>query len=131
MICSFCHREFDDGLTECPYCHYMVQIEPSTLSREERDSFEGMTIETDGTVSGGGYRERGGEDYSEDRTEGSDMRSEQGSGIHVFRFGSSLLFWVVGLLILLAAVFFLLPAFLLGAVVFSVVVFIIRLFNGF
>ena len=27
MLCEFCRHEFDDSLTECPYCHKKVDIE--------------------------------------------------------------------------------------------------------
>jgi hypothetical protein len=50
MLCKFCHREFEDGLSECPYCHYVVDVEAQTLTKDERDTFSGVTIEQDGTV---------------------------------------------------------------------------------
>ena len=50
MLCEFCRHEFDDSLTECPYCHKKVDIEAKSLTREERDNFAGTTIEMEGTV---------------------------------------------------------------------------------
>ena len=49
MLCEFCRHEFDDGLTECPYCHKKVDIEAKSLTREERDNFAGTTIEMEGS----------------------------------------------------------------------------------
>lgn len=62
MVCSFCHHEFDEALTECPYCHRIVEKDAHSLTVEERESFDGATIEVDGTVCGGeGDRARSGE----------------------------------------------------------------------
>ena len=41
MLCKFCQHDFDDSLTECPYCHKQVDFEPKSLTREERDNFVG------------------------------------------------------------------------------------------
>jgi len=48
MLCKFCQHEFDDSLTECPYCRKQVDFEPKSLTREERDNFVGTTIEMEG-----------------------------------------------------------------------------------
>ena len=58
MLCEFCRHEFDDNLTECPYCHKMVDIEAKSLTREERDSFDGTTIEMEGSGGEEGYTKR-------------------------------------------------------------------------
>ena len=58
MLCEFCQHEFDDSLTECPYCHKKVDIEAKSLTREERDSFDGTTIEMEGSGGEEGYTRR-------------------------------------------------------------------------
>ena len=45
MKCGFCGREVDKGITECPYCHYRFTLDTQVLSPEERDTFEGVTID--------------------------------------------------------------------------------------
>ena len=42
MLCKFCQHEFDARLTECPYCHRLVEVEAQPLTREERDNFSGL-----------------------------------------------------------------------------------------
>lgn len=34
MLCKFCQHDFDDSLTECPYCHKQVDFEPKSLTRK-------------------------------------------------------------------------------------------------
>ena len=58
MLCKFCQHEFDDSLTECPYCHKQVDFEPKSLTREERDNFAGTTIEMEGNPGEEGYTKR-------------------------------------------------------------------------
>lgn len=50
MLCNFCGREVHNGASECPYCHYVFVREVTILTDEERDTFEGTTIEDDGRV---------------------------------------------------------------------------------
>ena len=50
MKCDFCGHEVDKGTVECPYCHYRFKIDAQVLSPEERDTFEGVTID-EGAVS--------------------------------------------------------------------------------
>ena len=133
MLCKFCQHEFEDHLTECPYCHRLVEIETQPLSREERDSFSGATIEADGSVREGDTPRSGNggssayEGYGAERKGGA-----EGSRIHVYHTGG-LLTWCIIALVLIGLVFFLLPAFLFiavaGAVVGAVVLFFLRLFQ--
>ena len=58
MLCEFCKHDFDDSLTECPYCHKRVDIEAKSLTREERDNFAGTTIEMEGSSGEDGYTKR-------------------------------------------------------------------------
>ena len=51
MKCDFCGREVNSGTTECPYCHYQFKIDAKVLSPNERDTFDGVTIEEDGSSS--------------------------------------------------------------------------------
>ena len=58
MICKHCGLEYPDDMDACPGCGAPNDdVEAQVLSEEERDSFEGMTIET-GTDDGpgGDYR---------------------------------------------------------------------------
>ena len=65
MKCGFCGREVDKGALECPYCHYRFEVDAQVLTPNERDTFEGVTIEEDGStvdnksVSQGGYEQGG------------------------------------------------------------------------
>ena len=45
MKCDFCGHEVAPGTVECPYCHYQFKIDAQVLSPEERDTFEGVTID--------------------------------------------------------------------------------------
>lgn len=124
MICKFCQREFEDGLSECPYCHCVVEVEPQTLTRDERDTFAGVTIEQDGTVREGARPEQTEADagYTEE------TEQEQPQGLHVFHIGSSLLWLGLILLFILGLILTFLPAFIVIAAVISLVVFVGRLF---
>lgn len=132
MLCKFCQHEFDDRLTECPYCHRLVEVEAQQLTREERDSFNGATIEADGTIHEGdrdaaGERQRNGYES----TNGTETTAGR-SGIHIYRAGG-LMTWLIIALVLIGIVFFVLPAFIFiavaGAVVGAVVLFFLRLFQ--
>ncbi|MBR1512030.1 MAG: hypothetical protein IJ625_05175 [Acidaminococcaceae bacterium] len=140
MVCKFCQHEFDDSLTECPYCHKQVDFEPKSLTREERDSFSGTTIDIDdpGSRQHSGdsqyqdkydYQDRG--DYQRaDRPYGS---TENPSGFKVYRLGGSLITWIIFALIVLGIIFFVLPAFLfvgvIGAAAVAIIIFLSRLFQ--
>ena len=47
MKCSFCGKELERGTQECPYCHCSIEAEVQVLRPEERDTFDGVTIEQD------------------------------------------------------------------------------------
>ena len=58
MKCDFCGHEVASGTVECPYCHYQFKIDAQVLSPEERDTFEGVTIdESAGTEENKSARE--------------------------------------------------------------------------
>ena len=50
MKCGFCGREVEKGVLECPYCHYRFEVDAQVLTPDERDTFEGVTIEQDGST---------------------------------------------------------------------------------
>lgn len=123
MKCSFCGRELDSGIQECPYCHRRVEAEVQVLRPEERDTFDGVTIEQDESTGGG---TRVGDAREERRT------YEQNAGpqikVQSFGCGSSILMTLLILGGILAVIFFLLPTFLIFAAIGAVVIFIMRLF---
>lgn len=128
MICKFCHREFEDGMSECPYCHYVVETTAKVLSQDERDTFEGVTIETDGSIHDSNVRrEEQGQDAEEETREAQEESGSQG-GFHLFNLSSSLLWGGLVLLIilgvvlttLLAAAIYFLPVIIIGVLVYFV-----------
>lgn len=142
MLCEFCRHEFDDSLTECPYCHKMVDFEAKSLTREERDNFAGATIEVEGSSGEGDYTKRA--EYQEkdsyyqqddafQRTDRPYADNRESSGFKVYRMGSGLLTWIIFALIVLGIIFFLLPAFLfvgiIAAVVGAILIFLSRIFQ--
>ena len=144
MVCTFCRHEFDDSLSECPYCHKVVDIEAKSLTREERDSFNGATIEMEGSGGEEGYSTRA--EYQEkdsyrqqddfrraDRPYDSEYESKRNSSpFKVYRLGGGLLTWIIFALIVLGVIFFVLPTFLflgiVGAVVGAIIILLSRLF---
>ena len=139
MLCSFCHHEFDDSLTECPYCHRIVEKEAKSLTVEERESFEGATIEVDGTVHGGTDTGSGGArtgEYQEDFDGGPSERADgRESDMHSSRFHSfhvgGFLFWAILAVVAVLVIFLVLPAFFLFALVAAAVFILYQFLSGF
>ena len=141
MLCEFCRYEFDDSLTECPYCHKKVDIEAKSLTREERDSFDGTTIEMEGSAGEEGYTRRAEYQERDSYRQDDDFRradspyedNRDPSGFKVYRLGGGLLTWIIFALIVLGIIFFILPAFLfvgiVGAVAGAIIIFLTRLFQ--
>lgn len=130
MQCDFCKREVPQGTTECPYCHYRFNIDAQVLSPQERDTFEGVTIEEDGSTVDQSRVERSG---SADNGYGQQGSSGQQNvpprvKVHTFGCGSGLLVTLLILGGILALFFFLLPTFIVFAAIGAVVVFVLRLF---
>jgi len=126
MQCGFCGREVPKGAAECPYCHYRMEIDPEVLRPQERDAFEGTTIEEDGTAT----------DTTQISTNAQEQerahRAEQGAPeikVHTFGCGSGMLMTLLILGGILALFFFLLPTFVVFAAIGAVIVFIMRLFS--
>ena len=135
MKCEFCGKEVAQGVTECPYCHYQFKIDAQVLSPDERDTFDGVTIEEDGsTVDHGADKDGGGEAYRQGQPEAYDRQDGYGRQqapkvqVHTYGCGSGLLMTLLILGGILALFFFLLPTFIVFAAVGAVVVFLLRLF---
>ena len=130
MKCDFCGREVNPGTAECPYCHYQFKVDAKVLSPKERDTFDGVTIEEDGSSSSSASpkneREQKQESYENEAYRG--QRFNNGIKVHQFGCGSGILMTLLILGGILALFFFLLPTFLIFAAVGAVVVFILRLF---
>ncbi|WP_299449400.1 hypothetical protein [uncultured Phascolarctobacterium sp.] len=133
MKCGFCGREVDKGVVECPYCHYRFEIDAQVLSPNERDTFEGVTIEEDGTTTDNkNVKDNNDRQYRESNYsyQGYNRQGKQQPNIkvHSFGCGSSILMTLLILGGVLTLVFFLLPTFIVFAAIGAVVVFILRLF---
>ncbi len=129
MKCDFCGREVSPGTLECPYCHYQFKIDATMLTPDERDAFEGVTIEEDGNTS-------------ENRNPGRESSGGEGSGrgyyerknvppnIKVYPIGCGSGIGMTLLILggILALFFFLLPTFIVFAAIGAVIVFVLRLF---
>ena len=134
MICGFCGREVDKGVLECPYCHYRFEVDAQVLTPNERDTFDGVTIEEDGsTVDNKNVAQGADSGYSQgsySQGNGYGKSGQQGPQIkvHSFGCGSGLLMTLLIVGGILALFFFLLPTFIVFAAIGAVVVFILRLF---
>ena len=128
MKCDFCGREVEERLTECPYCHYQLKKETQVLSPDERDTFEGITIEEDGSTSSSDKTTRADDSYRR----GYDSSSQAGPQPHfkvkTVNISSGILMTLLIIGGILALFFFLLPAFLIFAAVGAVIVFLLKLF---
>ena len=99
MICKKCGFEYIDGLKECPNCQEPNEpIEAKVLTKDERDTFAGITIEEANTEKEKIFRVY---DTDEER------EKNRSSHIHVktFGLGSSWL-WILLFLVVLAGLFF-------------------------
>ena len=139
MRCGFCGREVEKGVLECPYCHYRFEVDAQVLTPDERDTFDGVTIEEDGSTvdnknvangqdygRGSGYGQTRG--YENGGYGGQQHQQAPGIKVHTFGCGSSILMTLLILGGILALFFFLLPTFIVFAAIGAVVVFILRLF---
>lgn len=122
MKCDFCGHEVAPGTVECPYCHYQFKIDAQVLSPEERDTFEGVTIdESAGTEENKSAREGAVYDSGADAYNERQQQVPPNIKVHTFGCGSGIV----------AVIFFLLPTFIVFAAVGAIVLFIMRLFMGF
>lgn len=104
MKCSFCGKELERGTQECPYCHCRIEAEVQVLRPEERDTFDGVTIEQDGNSESGTRVE---DAKAERRTYGQSTAGPQ-IRVHSFGCGSGILMTllILGDLLLFAAYIF-------------------------
>lgn len=115
---------------ECPYCHYQFKIDAQVLSPEERDTFEGVTIdESAGTEETKSARE--GAVYDSGADAYNERQQQVPPNIKVHTFGCGILITFLILCGIVAVIFFLLPTFIVFAAVGAIVLFIMRLFMGF
>ena len=130
MRCEFCGREVENTVVECPYCHYQFKREAQVLNPNERDSFEGVTIEEDGsTNSKTKYQYQTKDEYTRyDQTKQQRTTANPQFKVHTMGCSSGLLMTLLILGGILALFFFLLPTFIIFAAIGAVVVFFLRLF---
>lgn len=103
MQCPFCKREVPAGTAECPYCHYQFVVDAEVLSSDERDSFAGVTIEEDGSTSGGA------EEGADTRVEYQEEPQQNPGGFRMQTFGGTgCLIWL--LVFLFVIIFFFVAA---------------------
>ncbi len=124
MKCDFCQKEIDDKILECPYCHYQIKKDPQVLSPRERDTFDGITIEEDGSTSDSSSSS----EKTSYRQSSENRYTHPGVKIKTFNLSSGFLMTLLILGGILALIFFVLPAFLIFAAIGAVVVFLLKLF---
>ena len=136
MKCNFCGREVDNAVLECPYCHYQFKREAQVLNPNDRDSFEGVTIEEDGSTNDGGSKTRYQYQTKDEYTRYDQAKQQQQQRttvnpqvkVHTMGCSSGILMTLLILGGILALFFFLLPTFIIFAAIGAVVVFFLRLF---
>ena len=132
MKCDFCGHEVAPGTVECPSCQYQFKIDAQVLSPEERDTFEGVTIdESAGTEENKSAREGAVYDSGADAYNERQQQVPPNIKVHTFGCGSGILITFLILCGIVAVIFFLLPTFIVFAAVGAIVLFIMRLFMGF
>lgn len=125
MKCDFCGREVEEKTLECPYCHYRFKVDAQVLTPNERDTFEGITIEEDGSTADSGVKIK---DNSKQENFNDTYTQQPKIKVHSFNLSSGLLMTLLILGGILALFFFLLPTLIVFAAVGAVVVFLMRLF---
>ncbi|MDD4321472.1 MAG: hypothetical protein PHH31_08045 [Acidaminococcaceae bacterium] len=99
MICKKCGFEYVDGLKECPNCQEPNEpIETKILTKDERDTFNGITIE-------GSENEKAEEFRVYDADEEREKTNKSHIHVKTFGLGSSWL-WILLFLVILAGLFF-------------------------
>ena len=113
MICKKCGFEYVDGLKECPNCQAPNEpLEVKVLTKDERDTFDGITIEDTKDENENGFRVYDKEEHEEPKH----------SRIHVqtFGLGISWVWRLIFFVIIIGLIFFVLPmlavVFFIGAV---------------
>ena len=133
MKCEFCGREVENTVVECPYCHYQFKREAQVLNPNECDSFEGITIEEDGSTNDGDSKTKYQYQTKEEYTRHDQAKQQRTTvnpqfKVHTMGCSSGILMTLLILGGILALFFFLLPTFIIFAAIGAVLVFILRLF---
>lgn len=137
MKCNFCGREVPRGTAECPYCHYQFTVDAEVLPTNERDSFEGVTIEEDGSTSGEANYEREAEaaDYDPNHKFGQQPREGEAEPqpfqVKTYGCGGVSLIILMIIVALSVMAFFMMPVFLVLGAIGAVVMFLLRTFLPF
>lgn len=63
MHCFKCQRDFDSVDGRCPFCGQQVENDVRVLTPEEKEKYDGVTIESDGSA----YEEKGGQNQQPGR----------------------------------------------------------------
>ena len=101
MICKKCGFEYVDGLKECPNCQAPnLPEEAKVLSKEERDTFDGITIENTPEAGSDGFKVY---DKEEAREE---TEAEQEEKVKFFSLGGTSLLWQLLFIIIIIGIFF-------------------------
>ena len=112
MKCNFCGHEVAPGTTECPYCHYQFDVDTQVLRPDERDDFDGVTIEEDGSASSSSYEEgNNSREIYEERREYEEYKAQQRPEVKVRTFGcgSGIIMTMLIMAIIASMFFFVLP----------------------
>ena len=135
MKCNFCGREVPRGTQECPYCHYRFEIEATVLNPQERDEFEGVTIDESGYEETAAKDERRPEQRERyERREEYSNKNGSGPKIYVKNLngcGGGLLGVLLVIAVLIALFIFFMPLFIVVAAIGVVYYLISSILGGF
>ena len=134
MKCNFCGREVPRGTQECPYCHYRFEIEATVLNPQERDEFEGVTIDESGYEETAAKDERRPE--QRERYERREEYSNKNGGPKIYvknlnGCGGGLLGVLLIIAVLIALFIFFMPLFIVVAAIGVVYYLISSILGGF
>ena len=134
MKCNFCGREVPRGTQECPYCHYRFEIEATVLNPQERDEFEGVTIDESGYEETAAKDERRPE--QRERYERREEYSNKNGGPKIYvknlnGCGGGLLGILLIIAVLIALFIFFMPLFIVVAAIGVVYYLISSILGGF
>ena len=134
MKCNFCGREVPRGTQECPYCHYRFEIEATVLNPQERDEFEGVTIDESGYEETAAKDERRPE--QRERYERREEYSNKSGGPKIYvknlnGCGGGLLGVLLIIAVLIALFIFFMPLFIVVAAIGVVYYLISSILGGF
>ena len=140
MKCNFCGHEVERGTVECPYCHYQFTVEAEELPSDERDSFEGITIEEDGSTNEAPEYEQTEErsEYDPNHKFGQQpteeeqyQQQQQPFQVKTYGCGGLSLMIVMILVAISVLAFFMMPVVLVFGAIGAIIVFLFRTFLPF